>query len=87
MNSAGAKSTMSRDMEELTRGKEDISDQVRGHKANISNPSKLHTSEKSKEKSRQTIENLGGEGAHYGKEADPRSKSAANNLEGSRAMS
>lgn len=38
--SAGAKSTMSRDMEELTQGKEDISKQVQGHKANLSNPSK-----------------------------------------------
>lgn len=38
--SAGAKSTMSRDMEELTQGKEDISKQVQGHKANLSNPSR-----------------------------------------------
>lgn len=38
--SAGAKSTMSRDMEELTQGKEDISKKVQGHKANLSNPSR-----------------------------------------------
>lgn len=39
MDSAGAKSTVSRDMEELTQGKEDISHSVQGHKANLSNPS------------------------------------------------
>lgn len=40
MDSAGAKSTMSRDIEELTTGKEQISKSVQGHKANLSNPSK-----------------------------------------------
>lgn len=39
MDSAGAKSTMSRDMEEITQGKETISRSVAGHKANLSNPS------------------------------------------------
>ncbi|GAW26806.1 putative conidiation protein con-6 [Rosellinia necatrix] len=83
MDSAGAKSTISRDMQELTQGKEDISHQVRGHKANLSNP---NTSEKSKEQSRQTIDNLGGDVAHYGGEDQPRSKTAAEALDGSRAM-
>ena len=40
MDSAGAKSTMSRDIEELTQGKEQTSKTVQGHKANLSNPSK-----------------------------------------------
>ncbi|KAK6078043.1 conidiation protein 6 [Seiridium cupressi] len=83
MDSAGAKSTMSRDMEEITQSKEATSNSVRGHKANLSNP---NTSEASKENSRQAIENLGGEAAHYGDEKDPRSKSAADALDGSRAM-
>lgn len=39
MDSAGAKSTLSRDMEELTQGKEEISHSVQGHKANLANPS------------------------------------------------
>lgn len=39
MDSAGAKSTMSRDMQELTTGKETISNSVKGHKANLANPS------------------------------------------------
>lgn len=30
---------MSNDMQELTQGKEQISDSIRGHKANLSNPS------------------------------------------------
>ena len=38
--SQGAKSVMSNDMKELTEGKEQISSQIRGHKANLSNPSK-----------------------------------------------
>lgn len=37
--SAGAKSAMSNDMKELTEGKEEISNVIRGHKANLSNPS------------------------------------------------
>ena len=40
MDSAGAKSTMSRDIEELTQGKEQTSKTVQGHKANLANPSK-----------------------------------------------
>jgi len=39
MDSQGAKSVMSNDMKELTEGKEQISSQIRGHKANLSNPS------------------------------------------------
>jgi hypothetical protein len=42
MDSAGAKSVMSEDMKDLTRGEEDISHQVQGHKANLSNPSKYY---------------------------------------------
>ena len=43
MSSAGAKSVMSDDMQNLTAGKEDISNAARGHKANISNPSALRS--------------------------------------------
>lgn len=39
MDSQGAKSVISEDMQNLTHGKEDLSNQIRGHKANISNPS------------------------------------------------
>jgi len=42
MDSAGAKSVMSEDMKDLTRGEEDISHQVQGHKANLSNLSKYY---------------------------------------------
>ncbi|KAI0124969.1 hypothetical protein BJ170DRAFT_726680 [Xylariales sp. AK1849] len=83
MDSAGAKSTISRDMEELTQGKETISNSVSGHKANLSNP---NTSEKSKENSRNVIAQLGGDAAHYGNEKNPRSKNAAEEIDGSRAM-
>ncbi|KAH7040644.1 uncharacterized protein B0I36DRAFT_357915 [Microdochium trichocladiopsis] len=83
MDSAGAKSTMSRDMEELTTGQETVSKQVQGHKAALSNP---NTSEAAKENSRAVIEELGGEAAHYGGKDDPQSKNAAENLDGSRAM-
>lgn len=38
--SAGAKSAISDDMKDLTRGEEDISHTVQGHKANLANPSK-----------------------------------------------
>jgi hypothetical protein len=38
-DSAGAKSVMSNDMKELTEGKEEITNVIRGHKANLSNPS------------------------------------------------
>ena len=44
------------------------------------------TSEQSKENSRATIDALGGDAAHYGGETDPRSKDAAEKLDGSRAM-
>ncbi|KAI0484166.1 hypothetical protein GGR56DRAFT_612659 [Xylariaceae sp. FL0804] len=80
--SAGAKSVMSRDMEELTTGKEDVSKTVQGHKANLSNP---NTSEESKANSRKVIEQMGGDAAHYGKQDDPHSKNAAEKLTGSRA--
>ncbi|KAI0398322.1 hypothetical protein F5Y17DRAFT_411900 [Xylariaceae sp. FL0594] len=83
MQSAGAKSAVSRDMQELTQGRETVSRQVQGHKANLSNP---NTSEKSKEHSREVIEELGGDGAHYGGEENPRSKQAAEGIDGSRAM-
>ncbi|KAI8627677.1 hypothetical protein F5Y19DRAFT_440772 [Xylariaceae sp. FL1651] len=83
MNSDGAKSTMSRDMEEISQGREQISKSVQGHKANLSNP---NTSEESKEHSRQAIDELGGDNAHYGNEDKPRTKEAAEKLDGSRAM-
>ncbi|KAK7991569.1 putative conidiation protein con-6 [Apiospora saccharicola] len=83
MDSAGAKSTMSRNMEELTQGKEDISHSVQGHKANLSNP---NTSEKSKDNSRKVIDSFGGDAAHYGDQDQPRTKSAAQEIDGSRAM-
>ena len=40
MDSAGAKSNLSNDMQELTQGKEQTTNTIRGHKANLSNPSK-----------------------------------------------
>merc|ERR1712036_180785 len=80
MDSAGARSVMSDDMKELTKGKEDISAAVRGHKANLSNP---NTSEESKEASRQAIKEMGGDAAHYG-DKDISSKNASEKLEGSR---
>ncbi|KAI2622137.1 hypothetical protein GGS26DRAFT_249254 [Hypomontagnella submonticulosa] len=83
MDSAGAKSTMSRDMQELTTGKETISNSVKGHKANLANP---NTSEKSKEHSKEVIDSLGGDDAHYGNEDQPRTKNAAEEIDGSRAM-
>ena len=101
MDSAGAKSHMSEDMKELNAGKEDISHKVQGHKANLSNPSMSQsrqeqprqranlpsdTSEKSKQNSKNVIEALGGDAAHYGDETNPRSKNAAEELDGSRAM-
>jgi hypothetical protein len=39
MESAGAKSAVSRDMQEITEGREHVSREVQGHKANLSNPS------------------------------------------------
>ncbi|KEY72674.1 hypothetical protein S7711_11367 [Stachybotrys chartarum IBT 7711] len=44
---------------------EEISNQARGHKANLSNP---NTSKDSKENSKQVLEDLGGEEAFYGKQ-------------------
>ena len=41
MDSAGAKSVMSNNMKEINEGKEEISNVIRGHKANLSNPSAL----------------------------------------------
>ncbi|KAI1414355.1 hypothetical protein F5Y13DRAFT_188462 [Hypoxylon sp. FL1857] len=83
MESAGAKSTMSRDMQELTTGRETTSNTVKGHKANLANP---NTSEKSKEHSREVIDSMGGDAAHYGNEDQPRTKNAAEEIDGSRAM-
>ncbi|KAF2099542.1 hypothetical protein NA57DRAFT_75041 [Rhizodiscina lignyota] len=80
MDSQGAKSVMSEDMKDLTRGEEDISHSVQGHKANLSNP---NTSEKSKAASREAIKAMGGDAAHYGDEENPRTENAAENLEGS----
>ncbi|KAJ8125338.1 hypothetical protein O1611_g8301 [Lasiodiplodia mahajangana] len=73
MDSAGAKSAMSEDMQNITQGREDTSHKVQGHKANLANP---NTSEKSKEQSRQAIESLGGDAAHYGGEDQPSSKTS-----------
>ncbi|KAG9682899.1 hypothetical protein KCU95_g16747, partial [Aureobasidium melanogenum] len=46
---------------------EDISHQVTGHKANLSNP---NTSDASKQHSKQVLEQLGGEQAFYGKQGE-----------------
>lgn len=40
MNSAGDRSVISNDMQELREGKEETSHKIQGHKANLSNPSK-----------------------------------------------
>ncbi|KAH7305880.1 hypothetical protein B0I35DRAFT_483635 [Stachybotrys elegans] len=82
MNSAGDRSVLSSDMQELTEGKERTADVIRGHKANLSNP---NTSEASKENSAKAIENLGGDAVQEGNKAKPRSKNAAENLDGTRA--
>ncbi|KAJ4174581.1 hypothetical protein NW754_005000 [Fusarium falciforme] len=82
MNSAGDRSVISNDMQELRQGGEEISHKIQGHKANLSNP---NTSQVSKENSKREIEQLGGDDNLYGKEDNPRSKSAAEQLEGSRA--
>jgi hypothetical protein len=42
MDSAGSKSVMSNDMKELQQGKEATMNQIRGHKANLSNPSEFN---------------------------------------------
>ena len=39
MSSEGAKSVMSNDMKELNEGKEHTANEIRGHKANLANPS------------------------------------------------
>lgn len=44
------------------------------------------TSEKSKENSKKVIDSLGGDAAHYGDQDQPRTKTAAENIDGSRAM-
>ncbi|RSM06453.1 hypothetical protein CDV31_009133 [Fusarium ambrosium] len=82
MNSAGDRSVISNDMQELRQGGEEVSHKIQGHKANLSNP---NTSQASKENSKREIEQLGGDDNLYGKEENPRSKSAAEQLEGSRA--
>ncbi|TPX09923.1 uncharacterized protein E0L32_008945 [Thyridium curvatum] len=82
MDSAGAKSVMSNDMQELTQGKEHISNVISGHKANLSNP---NTSEASKKKSEQALKELGGDDTLEGNKAKPISKDAAEKLYGSRA--
>ncbi|KAJ4301976.1 hypothetical protein N0V88_002106 [Collariella sp. IMI 366227] len=82
MDSAGAKSVVSNDMKELTEGKETITNQIRGHKANISNP---NISEKSKESSKEILEELGGDDTLELHKNKPISKDAAENLYGSRA--
>ncbi|KFA79991.1 hypothetical protein S40288_01852 [Stachybotrys chartarum IBT 40288] len=81
-SSAGNRSVMSNDMQELTQGKEQISDSIRGHKANLSNP---NTSQASKENSAKVIEELGGSATQQTHRDNPVSKSAADKLEGTRA--
>lgn len=44
------------------------------------------TSEKSKDNSREVIDSLGGDDAHYGNQDQPRTKTAAEEIDGSRAM-
>ncbi|GAB1314701.1 hypothetical protein MFIFM68171_04911 [Madurella fahalii] len=82
MDSAGAKSAMSNDMKELRQGKEDVTNVIRGHKANLSNP---NTSDESKENSKQELEDLGGNDTLQGHRDKPISKNAADKLYGSRA--
>ncbi|KAK4035223.1 hypothetical protein C8A01DRAFT_38315 [Parachaetomium inaequale] len=82
MDSAGAKSVMSNDMKELTEGKETITSQIRGHKANLPNPT---TSEESKKNSKGVLKELGGDDTIEAHRNKPISKDAAGNLYGSRA--
>ncbi|KAK0619178.1 Conidiation protein 6-domain-containing protein [Immersiella caudata] len=82
MDSAGAKSVMSNDMKEINEGKEEISNVIRGHKANLSNP---NTSEKSKENSERVLEDLGGSDTQEATRNKPISKDAAQELYGTRA--
>ncbi|KAF2088431.1 putative conidiation-specific expression protein [Saccharata proteae CBS 121410] len=65
----------SEDMQNINQTTEDISHMATGHKANLSNP---NTSEASKERSRQALEELGGEDAFYGKKGDPTEKNPGN---------
>ncbi|KAH8902617.1 hypothetical protein BR93DRAFT_931854 [Coniochaeta sp. PMI_546] len=51
--------------EKANQAPEEISNQARGHKANLSNPS---TSEGSKQNSEQKLKDLGGDGAFYSKD-------------------
>lgn len=62
--SAGAKSAMSNDMKELTEGKEEITNVIRGHKANLSNPSMCAVSVHSLYPLRVVVANRGGHGRH-----------------------
>lgn len=82
MDSAGAKSVVSNDMQELTQGKEQTRNSIAGHKANLSNP---NTSEASKENSEQAIKDLGGSATQEAARQNPISKDAADNLTGTRA--
>ncbi|KAK3328110.1 hypothetical protein B0T19DRAFT_183029 [Cercophora scortea] len=82
MESAGVKSVMSNDMQELSEGKEQVSGTIKGHKANLSNP---NTSAASKENSERIIEELGGSDTQEAHRNKPISKSAAEELYGSRA--
>ncbi|KAK4114712.1 hypothetical protein N656DRAFT_776889 [Canariomyces notabilis] len=82
MDSAGAKSAMSNDMKELREGKEEITNEIRGHLANLSNP---NTSDKSKDHSKEELECLGGRDTLEAHRNKPISKSAAEELYGSRA--
>jgi hypothetical protein len=106
MDSAGAKSAMSNDMKELREGKEEITNEIRGHLANLSNPSQFlkgpvylltedvwtanrncheDTSDKSKDHSKEELECLGGRDTLEAHRNKPISKSAAEELYGSRA--
>ncbi|KAK0636039.1 hypothetical protein B0T17DRAFT_612827 [Bombardia bombarda] len=82
MDSAGAKSVMSNDMKELTEGKEQTSNTIKGHKANLSNP---NTSEASKKNSERVLEDLGGSDTQEATRNKPISKDAAEELYGTRA--
>jgi hypothetical protein len=92
---------MSNDMKELTEGKETITNEIRGHKANLSNPSESDmssccclgeasltapdTSEGSKKNSKEVLKELGGDDTIEAHRNKPISKDAAENLYGSRA--
>jgi len=57
-------------LENMHEHPEDISNKARGHKANLSNP---NTSKESKEKSKEALNELGGEQAFYSKQGDSES--------------